>query len=651
MAVITGTSGRDTLTGGSRSDTILGLGANDRLSGGGGNDRLVGSTGRDELFGGSGNDRLSGDTYPDRLYGGLGDDAIGGGTGDDVARGGDGDDRLLGENGRDWLLGDSGNDWLSGGEGNDRLQGGDGDDVLEGGSGADLFFGNQGADRFVVEVTHGLLDRVFDLDLADGDILDVSRLARSYRFGDDLAGFVRLRDSTLGTTLYVDADGGGDELERVAFLRGTHLAGMTPGQLGLPDLPPELTLISKTDTGVVANGPTGVASAITEDGRFAVFDTTADNLVSGISNVQWNLIVRDNLTGSLRRASFGENGEQPNAGCFDPGLSDNGRFIAFESEATNLVEGAGGSLHRDVFLKDLVTGKILWASEGLEGEPANAASFSPAISGNGRFVAFESSANNLVEGDSGVIADVFIFDRVTHSLERVSTNDQGDSGNGFSQRPSLSADGRFVAFDSIATNLDGGQLAAFDVFVKDRQTGDIRIVSTSDAGAGGNSNSTNADISADGRFVAFESLATNLMAGPNPELTTQAFVKDMQTGDLRRASESVTGEASNGQSFNVAISDDGRFAVFQSLADNLVQDDDNGALDCFVKDLETGAIVRLTVNENGQESPVGGQAAEISGDGRFIIFEGSNLTADDTTTTTDVYMLANPLAPPPDLIF
>ena len=230
--------------------------------------------------------------------------------------------------------------------------------------------------------------------------------------------------------------------------------------------------------------------------------------------------------GTTKRVSLGPGGVQGNAGSYSPALSAGGRFVAFQSWASNLVPGDTNG-RTDVFVHNRRTGRTERVSVGPNGAQGNAGSASPALSADGRFVAFGSDATNLVPGDTNGEADVFVHDRRTGTTERVSVGPGGGQGNGESFSPSLSADGRFVAFQSYATNLVPGDTNnTSDVFVRDRGTGTTERVSVRRDGV--HDTSDTLTLSADGRFVAFHSEASNLVVGDtNGEV--DVFVQDRKS--------------------------------------------------------------------------------------------------------------------------
>jgi Tol biopolymer transport system component len=342
-------------------------------------------------------------------------------------------------------------------------------------------------------------------------------------------------------------------------------------------------LVSRNSAGAQGNDGSFDPS-ISADGRFVAFYSYATNLVPADTNGTSDVFVRDLVTGRTRLVSRNSAGTPGNSASFDPSISADGRFVAFDSIATNLVP-ADTNGDNDVFVRDLVTGRTRLVSRNSAGTPGNSDSFGPSISADGRFVAFNSYATNLVPADTNGTFDVFVRDLVTGRTRLVSRNSAGAKGNGASFDPSISADGRFVAFDSNATNLVPADTNGdSDVFVRDLVTGRTRLVSRNSAGAKGNGFSYSPSISADGRFVAFYSAATNLV----PAETSgglDVFVRDLVTGRTRLVSRNSAGAPGNYNSYRPSISADGRFVAFDSIATNLVLRDTNGRSDVFVRDL------------------------------------------------------------------
>ncbi|MBL8539394.1 MAG: PD40 domain-containing protein, partial [Betaproteobacteria bacterium] len=216
---------------------------------------------------------------------------------------------------------------------------------------------------------------------------------------------------------------------------------------------------------------------------------------------------------SMVRVSAAASGVQANDTSFDPVISASGRFIAFGSLASNLAFGETNVV-QDVFVKDLLSGAVLRASTDANGVQGNNTSFGPSISADGRYVAFLSNATNLVADDRSVVADVFVKDMVTGAVVRASVSDRGVEANDSSLDAAISGDGHFVAFTSLASNLVvGDRNVATDVFVKDLHSGAIVIASSDSRGVSSIGGSSDATISADGSVVAFSSNASDLVPG------------------------------------------------------------------------------------------------------------------------------------------
>jgi Tol biopolymer transport system component len=393
----------------------------------------------------------------------------------------------------------------------------------------------------------------------------------------------------------------------------------------------------------------------------------------------------------IERVSVSGGGAEANGPSGSPALSAGGRIAAFESEATNLVEGDGNGV-KDVFVRDLDRGTTFRASVASDGGEADAASGSPALSANGRFVAFVSAATHLVAGDGNDAADVFVRDLQDGTTTRVSVSSTGAEANGESGSPSLSADGRLVVFWSMASNLVEGDGNGFsDVFLHDMSTRVTIRVSVSSGGAEGDSFSglRGLSMSADARFVFFQSDAANLAAGGSGVLArdrlsqetlfvqgasypsaagTGRFVAYQRRGPFigdvtevywsdrcvdapagctpasTRLSASTFGNTTYSGGTRPSVSVDGRFVGFESAA-RLMEDDTNGLSDIYVRDTCTGApsgcVSRfLRLAPSGVQANGGSTSVSLSSDGRFAAFESeaTNLVPDDTNGARDIFV-------------
>ena len=770
-----------------------------------------------------------------------------------------GSDTLSGSPQADYLLGFGGNDLLQGMGGNDSLEGGGGSDSLEGGPGADVLAGGDGDDLYWVD--------------NPDDIVTEKQLLRNEWETQ------RLSVSTNGTQTTADS----------------------------------------------------LAPSISGDGRYVAFVSSDSTLVVGDTNFITDIFRKDTQTGEVLRVNVSAIGTQADSASDAPSISADGRYVAFASNAGNLIAGDANFQTTDIFVKDLATGEVMLAN--WQGVSANAGSYEPALSGNGRLVAFESDATNLVGGDANGVRDIFVrnldldasprpitpgnilvmlengiaceytrtgslvqqlnvpvadtvggasmlrdavvddhgrahfyngtfgpylttYDsetaryenhtfpgwntvgNVTHggigyfadavyvtdqnlsdasgivrfsltdfsaqrfaegqsyqdlnvgldgllyalhdgypatsidvyhpvsqllvktihlsgdmyaadirgiavdpdgliygagwngtiykfdssgailgslqvagnlsdidisaqgeliaadwsrnvyttstdlagfssfsvtvgsaytmhvaftdaapqptpttagpSILSASKNAAGAPANGNSFNPAISVDGRYVAFESDATNLVAGDSnGARDIFVKDLQTGAIWCASTNAQGVAGNGASSSADISADGRYVAFQSDAPNLVPGDTNGIT-DVFVKDIQTGALWRVSTNALGTGGDAASTMARISADGRFVAFESAATNLVPDDTNFHTDIFVKDLLTGEVQLLTGNASGAQALLDSYRPDLTSDGRKIVYQSwaSNLVSGDSNNASDVYLVTNTLGLP-----
>ncbi len=385
----------------------------------------------------------------------------------------------------------------------------------------------------------------------------------------------------------------------------------------------------------------GFEPDISADGRFVVFVSREPGLAPGDGDSIADVFVRDLSTGETILVSVDSAGRKVNADCGKPSISADGRFVAFITEADNLVGGDTNNCD-DVFVHDRVTGKTERVSVSTSGEQGDGDSISPAISDDGRFVAFQSCARNLVEPQDSVGWHIYLHDRQSGETTVASVTPSGTRIVGNSYAPDISGDGRYVAFESYW--MMGDANGANDIYVYDRLRGVTERITVNQNGEEARGHSYNAAISADGVYVAYESLAPNLV----PDDTNgglfgrDIFVYNRRTGETVRASVSSTGEetytyASNE---NPAISADGRFVAFSSSASNLVEGDFNGCSDVFVHDLLSRETFRVSVSSSGEGGADWSARPAISADGRRIAFESraGNLVAGDTNEYVDIFV-------------
>jgi photosystem II stability/assembly factor-like uncharacterized protein/6-phosphogluconolactonase (cycloisomerase 2 family) len=350
----------------------------------------------------------------------------------------------------------------------------------------------------------------------------------------------------------------------------------------------------------------------------AALEDESGNPFAGITDATtWNFTTVPPLALEFERVSVNDEGEEADAssaGEGAPTVSLDGRYVAFHSDATNLIaDDANDS--SDVFIYDRETDTIEAVSRNDEGDLGDSGSYAPSISEDNRYIAFQSSAANLVVDDTNDSNDVFVYDRTLDTIERVSVNDEGEEGDDYAQSPIISANGRYVAFESDATNLVADDTNdSNDVFVYDRDTDTIERISINDEGAEGDSSSSAPAISSDGRYVAFQSSATNLVAD-DTNGSNDVFVYDRTLDTIERVSVDDEGTEGDDGSYSSTLSADGRYVAFESDATNLFVDDENGGLDSFVYDRDTDSIERIGVDGDGTGNPY------ISADGRYVLFQ------------------------------
>jgi murein DD-endopeptidase MepM/ murein hydrolase activator NlpD len=398
---------------------------------------------------------------------------------------------------------------------------------------------------------------------------------------------------------------------------------------------PQTTLDSREGPNLGNNGSRN--PSLSADGRCVAFQSFASNLVAGDVNGVQDVFVTDRYVNTPVLASVSTGGTQGNGESEAPAVSADGRWVAFQSLATNLVPGDTNS-DRDVFLRDLQTNATTRASVATGGGQVSGDSNSASISADGRWITFRSTAA-LVPEDTNGFDDVYVHDRIAGTTVRASVGAAGAQGNGGSTGGSISDDGRYVAFSSTADNLvavdANGSVA--DVFVRDLQSGTTTLESVSTGGVQGAGGVP--VISGNGRYVAFHTTSAVLVAG-DTNGANDVFLRDLQAGTTIRISvDSLGNETTSGQSFNASVSSDGSRVAFYSTATNLVAGDTNGTGDVFVRGWGAGTTERWSVSSAGGESNGSSDLPSISGDGSFVAFDSlaTNLVAGDTNGTRDVF--------------
>jgi hypothetical protein len=406
-----------------------------------------------------------------------------------------------------------------------------------------------------------------------------------------------------------------------------------------------IDLVSVSSTGDLANDDSELAS-ISDDGRYVAFGSNAFNLIPGDVYYYPEVYLRDTVAGTTIRINVDTTGGEPVAGAsYNPAVSGDGRYVAFDSGSSSLVTGDTNATY-DVFVRDTVSNTTTRVSVDSAGIQANNTSTFPAISADGRYVAFVSIATNLVPGGTSGDAHIYVHDRDTGATSLVSVDSGSTEGNDGSGPADISGDGRYVAFESRATNLVPGgtnQTTWQHIFVHDRDTGTTSLVSADSAGNDADTGSGDPTISHDGRYIAFTSYATNLVTG-DTNATYDVFVRDTVSNTTTRVSVDSAGNQGTSTSYRTAISGDGRYVAFNSFSPNLVVNDGNGFRDIFLHDRNTGVTSRVSVDEAGGEANSHSNYPLVSADGRYVAFTtfANNLVAGDSNARTDAFIKAIP---------
>ncbi len=405
--------------------------------------------------------------------------------------------------------------------------------------------------------------------------------------------------------------------------------------------------VSEGSGGVEGNGDSNLESprpAVSADGRYVVFKSLADNLVPDDNNGAIDVFRRDRFLGTTVRVSVSSNGGDALGNSENPSISGDGRYVAFQSDAWNITPGDGNGMI-DVFVRDMDTGQTVRASVDADGEDPDSNSTRPSISADGRRVAFSSSATDLIPGGTTGAVDIYVRDLDLDQTYYVSVGHDGTPGNANSWVPAISANGRYVVFTSGADNLVAGDVyEAQEVFVRDLALGQTVRVSVDVNLEDSNDRNGRAAISADGSIVAWWSRATDLVAD-DTNGQDDIFVRDMAAGITTRVNVSSNGDqALLAGSWQPAISFGGRYVGFLSDAANLVDGDTNGFGDIFVHDRVTGFTSLASINLAGELANDFNSYPSISADDRVLVFQSgaSNLAGPDTNGVWDVYAAFGP---------
>lgn len=429
-----------------------------------------------------------------------------------------------------------------------------------------------------------------------------------------------------------------------------------------------LSRISVTSAGTQVNGSSSEPS-ISDDGRYIAFTSASATLVAGDGNSQPDIFLHDTHGGTTTRLSLSSEGVESNGMSLDPRIGGDGTHAVFQSLAGNLVSGDANHVF-DIYQRNLTTSSTSRVSLAADGGDANGWSIHPAVSGDGRFVVFESAATNLVADDSNRLPDIFLRDTQAGTTSRVSVGvPQPGMGapilqpNGLSRNPSVSDDGRYVVFSSLASNLVTGDTNNLeDIFLRDTQEDTtIRIsmgLSESVAGVGSSDHQANGRsdtpiLSGSGRYVIYTSLASNLVENDDNR-TADVFLYDVRAGTTSRVSVTGLATQANNWSRGAAVSDDGRIVAFQSLASNLDTLVTGGFWHVYARNIRQLSTVRVSQNAIPGTNAADGdsQALSLSGNGHFVTFQSAarNLVSGDDNRSLDIFVAAVTAGVVPSLV-
>lgn len=403
---------------------------------------------------------------------------------------------------------------------------------------------------------------------------------------------------------------------------------------------PSTLRMSVSSTEAEGNGSSG-AAAVSGDCSLVAFASAASNLVPNDTKKFVDVLARDRDTGKTVLVSKAPGTARANGDSRPNSVSKTGRFVAYDSGASNLVPGDTNGWY-DVFVRDLMRKRSELISVAADGGPADSTSIYPSISANGRFVSFNSDAENLVDEPTMNDIDVYLRDRKLGTTEVVSKGFGGalpDTGSGPSE---ISGNGRYILYNSAATNLvEGGDGdALMDAYRYDRVTGETILVSegqdgavTDDAPVSGD------DISFDGRYVSLTTYSDKMIEGlDTPE--ANVYWRDLETGEVKIVSVSSEGDVGDSFAFYSSISDDGEVVTFDSQSNGLVPGDDNFMVDIYAHYVDSGVTTRATVSTAGRGAARGGSASAGSANGACVAFASGSpkLVPDDHNGLVDVIL-------------
>ncbi len=376
--------------------------------------------------------------------------------------------------------------------------------------------------------------------------------------------------------------------------------------------------------------------AISCDGTYIAYSSEADNLVVDTNDLE-DVFVAARGFPVPHRVSVSSLGLESDGPSYEPDVSDEGEFVVFTSDASNLIPVDSNGVS-DIFVHEVATGVTERISVSTLGLEANGPSLEPSISRDGRYVAFTSHATNLVFGDSNAAADVFVHDRAFGITSLISIDSLGAQGDAGSFEPAIDGSGNFIVFTSHATNFTADGNGVTDIFLRDRSAGTTVRVTNNTTGGDPDFGSRWPAISCNGELVTYTSAATNLILG-DVNGFQDVFLEDRGAMTRSRVSVDSAGVAANDNSFFSAVSDTAK-VTFDSNASNLVLADTNSVRDVFVHNRSSGSTVRSSIDSSGAQSNARSRGPDITEDGCDVVYASlaDNLVPPDFNMVDDIYV-------------
>ncbi len=626
------------------------------------------------LTGNGVNNVLTGNAGANTLTGGLGNDTLNGGAGADSLIGGEDDDTYIVDNVADAIteLEDEGTDLVKtsvsytlgdnlesleltgaaaiNGTGNildNTITGNTGNNILNGGLGADTLIGGKGNDIYIVDHSSDVVNEL----LNEG--IDLVKASVSYILSANVENLTLTDGSVNGGTTAMNGIGNALANTITGNAGDNILDGGTGADKMIGGNGNDTYIIDNIGDMVIESPNTYKSNAQAEngdsrnahfssDGKFVIFSSTATNLLPNNTDffAIHEVFLKNLQTGEIQSITNNAQGQQAN-GDSEAILSKNGNFALITSSANNLVANDTNNL-QDVFVKNLITGETKIVSTDALDVQANRSSSGMDISSDGRFVLFQSSANNLVP-NGWYHQGMYIKDTQTGNIEKLV------NGNHNITSAAFSPDGKYVIFGSSESNLTGDYASSnYHILIKNLETGTIEIVTKDTNGTFYNGGSGNAFFSPDSNSIVFTSIATNIVHVENGRYgypVSQVFVKNLLTGQVQLVSASANGVQANDGNSAYGFSPDGIHILFSSTSNNLIPDSTNlNSNDIFLKNIVTGEIQRITSDANGNAGDYllnsNSTGPSFSADGRYVIFSSSstNLVPNDTNFSDDIFI-------------